>query len=130
MPAAAVDAAIVVLVVEDDRHARELFRTALRGEGYNVVAIEDGVAALTYLDSHTPSAVVLDLGLPRLHGRDVLAEMAAHGLTRDVPVVVVTGDPDPLLHELDYVCVLRKPIDSDQLLVTVRECIRKRRNPA
>lgn len=83
---------VVVLVVEDDRHTRELFRTTLRAEGFNVVAVEDGIEALTYLDTHTPSAVVLDLGLPRLHGRDVLAEMGAQGLTRMVPVIVVTGE--------------------------------------
>lgn len=115
------------LVVEDDRDARELFRSTLRGEGYNVVAVEDGVEALTYLNSHTPSAVVLDLGLPRLHGRDVLSEMAAQGLTQDVPVVVVTGDANALLHERDYACVLRKPIDPDDLIETVRRCISKRR---
>jgi len=127
VPAAAVNAANIVLVVEDDPHARELFRTALRTEGYNVVAVEDGVDALTYLESHTPSAVVLDLGLPRLHGRDVLAEMAAHGLTQDVPVVVVTGEADPLLHALDYACVLRKPLNPEELIKTVRDCIDKRR---
>ena len=128
MPAV-VDNTIVVLVVEDDPQARELFRSALRAEGYKVVAVGDGVAALGYLDTHTPSAVVLDLGLPRLHGRDVLAEMAAQGLTHDVPVVVVTGDSDPLLRELDYVCVLRKPIGPEELLTAVRQCINDRRSP-
>ena len=68
---------VVVLVVEDDPQTREMFRMALRSEGYKVVAVEDGVDALNYLETHIPAAVVLDLGLPRLHGRDVLAEMAS-----------------------------------------------------
>lgn len=118
---------VVVLVVEDDRQARELFRTALRAEGFNVVAVEDGIDALTYLDTHTPSAVVLDLGLPRLHGRDVLAEMGAHGLTRTIPVIVVTGESKPLLNELDYACVLRKPVGAEELIASVRGCIEKAR---
>ena len=42
----------VILVVEDDRQAREMFRTALRNEGYNVVAVGDGLDALTYLETH------------------------------------------------------------------------------
>jgi DNA-binding response OmpR family regulator len=114
---------VVVLVVEDDPQAREMFRTALRSEGYKVVAVEDGVDALSYLETHIPAAVVLDLGLPRLHGRDVLAEMASQGLTETVAVIVVTGDPNPLLDELDYDCVLRKPIGPEELLNAVRECV-------
>lgn len=104
-----------------------MFRSALRAEGYSVVAVEDGIDALNYLDSHTPSAVVLDLGLPRLHGRDVLAEMGAQGLTRMVPVIVVTAESHPLLNELDYACVLRKPIGPDELIASVRGCIEKAR---
>jgi chemosensory pili system protein ChpA (sensor histidine kinase/response regulator) len=119
--------AVVVLVVEDDLQARTMFRSALRAEGYEVVAVEDGVGALNYLDSHTPDAVVLDLGLPRLHGRDVLAEMGAHGLTHMIPVIIVTGETNPLLNELDYACVLRKPVGPDELLASVRACIEKAR---
>ena len=104
-----------------------MFRTALRTEGYNVVAVEDGVSALKYLDAHTPAAVVLDLGLPRLHGRDVLAEMGAQGLTRTIPVIVVTGESKPLLNELEYACVLRKPVGPEELLASVRGCIQKAR---
>lgn len=117
----------VILVVEDDRQARAMFRTALRNEGYNVVAVGDGLDALTYLETHSPAAVVLDLGLPRLHGRDVLAEMAAHGLTQAVPVIVVTGESRPLLNDLDYACVLRKPISPEELITSVRGCIAKAR---
>ena len=83
MLAAPANTTVVVLVVEDDRQARELFKTALRAEGYNVVAVGDGVDALTYLDTHTPAAVVLDLGLPRLHGRDVLLEMILLALSHN-----------------------------------------------
>jgi DNA-binding response OmpR family regulator len=129
VPAAAASAhTLVVLVVEDDRRAREMFRTALREEGYNVVAVGDGIDALTYLGTHNPpSAVVLDLGLPRLHGRDVLLEMAAQGLTQAVPVIIVTGESRPLVNELDYACVLRKPLGPDELIAAVRGCIAKAR---
>ncbi len=102
-----------------------MFRSALRAEGYNVVAVADGIDALNYLETHTPGAVVLDLGLPRLHGRDVLLEMSAQGLTQTVPVIVVTGESNPLLNELAFACVLRKPISAEELIVAVRGCIAK-----
>ena len=118
----------IVLVVEDDRQARELFRTALRAEGYKVVAVEDGLDALKFLEAETPAAVVLDLGLPRLHGGDVLREMESMGLTHSVPVIVVTGESRPVLNELDFACVLRKPIGAEELIAAVRGCIAKARS--
>ena len=117
-----------MLVVEDDAATRELFATALRAEGFAVVAVGDGVDALTYLDTHKPAAVVLDLGLPRLPGRDVLSEMAAHGLTREVPVIVVTGEPISGLDTRDFACVLNKPTSPEKLLETVRRCLRNTRS--
>ena len=84
--------------------------------------------ALTYLDTHKPAAVVLDLGLPRLPGRDVLNEMAAHGLTRQVPVIVVTGEPISGLDMRDFACVLKKPTSPEELIETVRRCLRNTRS--
>lgn len=124
MPTALPATAVVILVVEDDRQARELFRAALKTEGYSVVVVGDGIDALTYLDTHTPAAVVLDLGLPRLHGRDVLSEMAAHEPTQQIPVIVVTGELTAGLSAADYKCILIKPISPDQLITAVRRCLR------
>ena len=44
------------------------------------------------------------------------------------PVIVVTGESKPLLNELDYACVLRKPIGPEELIASVRGCIEKARN--
>jgi DNA-binding response OmpR family regulator len=116
--------ATVVLVVEDDPQLRELYRSALIHAGYAVVAVEDGVDALRYLDAKTPAAVVLDMGLPRLNGRDVQREMAAHRLTEHIPIIVVTGQTMDI-DERDYACVLRKPIDPESLTTAVQSCLRR-----
>jgi DNA-binding response OmpR family regulator len=119
-----------VLVVEDDPQTRELYRSWLRSGGYAVVAVPDGIDALRFAETTVPAAVVLDFGLPRLHGRDVHREMAAHGLTEQVPIIVVTGESGKI-DEHDFACVLRKPINSDELLAAVENCLRKRqRKPA
>jgi DNA-binding response OmpR family regulator len=118
---------LVVLVVEDDPQTRELYRTALReAGGYAVVAVEDGLDALRYLETESPAAVVLDLGLPRVPGGDVLGDMAARGLTDQVPVIVVTGSTPARLNERDFACVLRKPIAPDELVEAVRKCLASR----
>ena len=105
-----------------------MYRAALTVAGYSVFAVEDGVDALRFLESRTPSAVVLDLGLPRLHGRDVHREMAAQGLTRHVPIVIVSGDPSGI-DENDFACVLRKPTDGEALVTAVERCIRGAKRP-
>src|SRR5688572_16529808 len=94
--------------------------------GYDVVTAADGVEALRRIEGDQPSVVVLDLGLPLLSGRDVRRELAAHLATKDIPVVVVTGDPDDL-DPTEFPCVLRKPVTADSLIEVVENCLGSRR---
>ena len=112
-----------VLIVEDDPTLRRLYRTALTVEGFAVVTAEDGFDALRSVDLRRPDAIVLDLGLPRLNGRDVARELTANAGTQRIPIVVVTGEAAEL-NEADFDCVLRKPVTSDQLIDAVRNCLR------
>ena len=113
-----------VLVVEDDPELRALYRSALALAGYVVVAVADGIDALRHLDWDTPDAVVLDIGLPRLGGRDVQRELASHTDLRSVPLIAVSGDVSGL-NPKDFSCILLKPIDLDKLLEAVARCVAK-----
>ena len=124
MPAALLKRSSVVLVVEDDLRTRELYRGILQAAGHPVVAVDDGLDALKFLEATTPAAVVLDLGLPRVSGQDVYREMKAHGVADHVPVVVVTGNAPRDIENQGFACVLRKPLDPDDLVSTVQRCIR------
>ena len=115
----------IVLLVEDDLDLRTLYRTTLRAAGYAVFAVQDGIDALAFAEQTLPAAVVLDLGLPRLNGRDVQRELAAQAHTRHIPIIVVTGETSNI-NEQDFRCVLRKPIDPDELVSAVQDCIRRR----
>ena len=114
-----------ILVVEDDPDLRSLYRTTLRSAGYAVFAVDDGLDALEYVEQVLPAAVVLDLGLPRLDGRDVQRELAAQPHTQRIPIVVVTGQTENI-NEHDFACVLQKPIDADALVAAVRRCLQRR----
>lgn len=116
-----------ILVVEDDPALRNLFRAALNAAGYVVLAVEDGMDALRRIDVLTPDAVVLDLALPRLGGRDVHRELKARAETRDVPVVVVTGGDVGDLDLREFAGVLRKPISVDALVTAVDLSVRRAR---
>ena len=114
-----------MLIVEDDPVLRAMYTASLRLEGFAVVGVEDGVDALRHLEVNHPSAVVLDLGLPRLGGRDVQLEIRNRNDTIAIPIVIVTGEDTGDLDPKDFACILRKPIDPQSLVTAVRDCLRK-----
>jgi DNA-binding response OmpR family regulator len=113
-----------VLIVEDDRDLRELYRTALAQAGYEVGAVGDGTDALWRIDEWTPQVVVLDLGLPRLNGRDLRYELKSRPDTQHVPVVVVTGTDTSDLDPSDFAVILQKPVNPDTLVNAVNDIVR------
>jgi two-component system, OmpR family, phosphate regulon response regulator PhoB len=115
-----------VLVVEDDQELRTVFRFALKNAGYRVVDVEDGGDALRHVEHEAPSAVVLDLGLPRVSGRDVQRELAAGDATRRIPIVVVTGTATDDLDEKDFAAILHKPVHVDTVVEVVDHLLRYR----
>jgi CheY-like chemotaxis protein len=77
-----------VLVVEDDAALRAYLTAILEEQGYSVIAAGSGEEALQALGSAKAILAVLDIGLPGMDGFAV-----AEHLAKDVPVIVVTGDP-------------------------------------
>ena len=78
-----------ILLVEDDRMIAEGVRKALRSDGFAVDWVQDGDAALTALGGETYDLLLLDLGLPKRDGIDVLRTLRARGLA--LPVLIVTA---------------------------------------
>ena len=76
-----------ILVVDDDPLFRELYRTALRFEGFDVSTASDGVAALRSIERNPPSLVILDVNMPCLDGWGVLQELSRYDSTRNIPVI-------------------------------------------
>lgn len=113
-----------VLVVEDDADLRHLFSTHLALAGFTVETVGDGFAALRRIDQAPPDLLVLDLGLPMISGDCVANELAASAHTRDIPVVVVTGQltASP---PTNAACVLWKPVALPNLVATVKRCLQQ-----
>jgi CheY-like chemotaxis protein len=111
-----------ILIVEDDEDLRRLFRTALALAGYDVLEAGDGLEALQRIDHSPPDLVILDLVLPRMSGMVVREEIAAQAMTRDIPIVVITGSAAHA-GDLNVACFLRKPVDPDQLVDAVQNCL-------
>jgi DNA-binding response OmpR family regulator len=108
-----------ILVVEHDHATRTRHRDALVTAGYQAIAVEDGIAALLYLDSHpAPDAVILDLQLPRVPGLVVYEDLRARKTTRATPIIVVTGADGAEFAPRDVI-VLRKPMDEGVLVAAI-----------
>ena len=78
-----------ILLTEDDPALADLLLRACRQEGYSVDWVSDGVAADLALTSETYDALVLDLGLPRMDGLDVLKRLRKRG--SHLPVMILTA---------------------------------------
>ncbi|MET9664608.1 response regulator [Streptomyces sp. NPDC006475] len=88
-----------VLLVEDDLADAMLIGDALSERGArNLTQVEDGMAALDYLrdsENPKPDLIVLDLNMPRMNGRELLAIIKEDQALRTIPVVVLTTSAAP-----------------------------------
>jgi two-component system response regulator MprA len=116
-----------VLVVEDDEAIADVLRRSLRAEGHEVQSAGDGAEALTVAERFSPDLVILDLGLPRLDGIEVLKRLRADG---DVPVLILTArtETDDRVEGLDSGAddYLPKPFERAELLARIRALLRRR----
>ena len=116
-----------ILLVEDDSMIGESVSEGLKSEGYAVDWVRDGQEAETSIAATPYSLVVLDLGLPRRDGIDVLRGLRERHV--DVPVLVMTAR-DTVRDRIkgldagadDY---LVKPFDLDELTARARALIRR-----
>jgi len=121
-----------ILVVEDDPLLADGLQAGLRQTGFDVDHARDGVEAELALAAHDYAAVVLDLGLPRLGGLDLLKKLRARGSS--VPVLVLTARDrvEDRIKGLDsgaddYVV---KPVDLGELGARLRALVRRSRGEA
>ena len=105
-----------ILVAEDDPALARLYAAYAQSRGHQVVLARDGAETLVAAVAEPPDIVMLDIGMPKLDGRDVLRQLKANPRTAGIPVLVVTalgGDQNlrDLLLELGATDVLEKPVD-------------------
>ena len=116
-----------VLVAEDDRHVRQALERILRFEGYTVVTVGDGAAALEAIDAHTPDAIVLDVMMPLVDGLGVCRRLRARGDRTPVLMLTARDEVSDRVAGLDAGAddYLPKPFSLDELLARLRSLLRR-----
>ncbi len=118
-----------ILVVEDDRPILTGLLDLLRGEGYEVVAAEDGKQALRAYEQEKPSLILLDIMIPEKSGYDVCREIRAKDPRTPILMLTAKGQEVDKVVGLelgadDYVV---KPFGVKELLARVRALLRRNR---
>jgi DNA-binding response OmpR family regulator len=116
-----------ILVVEDDHAVQKALKRLFETEGFEIEISSDGKSALEAFQRATPSAIVLDLRLPQLSGRDVCREIKQQAPS--VPIIVLSAASDVsdkvLLLELGADDYVTKPFSPRELLARVRAALRR-----
>ncbi len=116
-----------VLVVEDDALLGDAIQAGLRQAGYAVDWMKDGVAAEQALSTEPYAAAVLDIGLPRLSGLEVLSRMRSRNIAIPVLILTARDTVDDRIKGLDAGAddYLVKPFDMGELAARLRALIRR-----
>jgi DNA-binding response OmpR family regulator len=105
-----------ILVAEDDTAVAKLYAAYAQSRGHEVLFARDGAEALVTAAVELPDAILLDIAMPKLDGRDALRELKANAKTARIPVLVVSAfgadqHLRDLLLELGAWDVMEKPVD-------------------
>lgn len=119
-----------ILVVEDEKNLREPLVYLLEKEGYQVVAVDSGTAALDVFRAEAPGLILLDLMLPGVNGNEVCRLIRAES---NVPIIMLTAKDT----EIDKVVGLEigaddyvtKPYSTRELLARMKAVLRRGQEP-
>jgi two-component system, OmpR family, alkaline phosphatase synthesis response regulator PhoP len=119
-----------ILVIEDGKALQRALQRLFEAEGFRVQIAGDGTTGLKLMKASMPDAVLLDLGLPGMSGREVCGEIRKISTT--VPILVVSAKTDVvdkvLLLELGANDYVTKPFSPRELLARVHVALRTKQN--
>lgn len=114
----------IVMVVDDESDILDILTQLLESEGFAVVAFGDSRAALEYARMQPPDLALVDLLMPNMDGRELIARVRADH-TGDFPIIVMSASMNfDHVRDLPIQDYVSKPFDLDDVLVHVRRALR------
>jgi DNA-binding NtrC family response regulator len=116
-----------ILIIDDDPHFLRVLQRILSGEQFSVAATSNPCDAIELVRSNNFELIICDLRMPDCDGLNLLHAIRSAG--NEVPVIILTayGEVDTYLEAMNAGATeyLNKPIQSDELVQVVRNCLRK-----
>ncbi len=119
---------LLLLVVEDEIPIREVLCSILEDEGYEVVGVGDGRAALAALAAGHFDLVISDTMMPRLNGVELARSLASDPTFRAIPLILMSALRSQPAREVPHAAFLAKPFDLYELLDTVERVLNERQS--
>jgi len=117
-----------ILIVDDERHNRELLEIMLSAEGFVLMTAASGEEALALVATQQPDLVLLDVMMPDMDGHQVAARLKSDPVTRNIPIIMITALDDRTARMIGLRAgaedFLTKPVDRAELSVRVRNLLR------
>lgn len=119
-----------ILVVDDDRELRVLYRMVLEREGYTIYEAANGAEALKFLMSQTPDVIVMDMLMPMLGGEAVMKRIQQMPALENVRIIVLTAYPRfrDIAEFLHADAFLVKPAKPQELVAAVQYVLDRERS--
>lgn len=120
----------LIRIVDDDASVRDALQYMLEQEGFNVVAYAGAEEYLVNDMPSRPGIVVLDIRMPGMSGMRLQDEMIARNIVTPIIFLTGHGDVDMAVRALRKGAYhfLQKPVDTGELIQSLRECLEKTRN--
>ncbi|MBR6514503.1 MAG: response regulator transcription factor [Clostridia bacterium] len=118
-----------ILVVDDDKHTRMLFRAVLEAENYTVFTAENGIEALEIIDREHIDLVVLDIMMPYMDGYEFTKTLRT--TDSNLPVLMVSAKQLPEEKRLGFMAgtddYMTKPVDEEEMILRIKALLRRAR---
>lgn len=117
-----------LLIVEDVQHILQLLEVTLRFKGYPVVTARNGQEALEKIEQEHPALIITDILMPKLDGFAMVHRLRTNPKTNHIPIIFlsatyVTPEDKQFGLSLGAIRFLEKPVDTEELLLTVAEVL-------
>ncbi len=117
-----------VLIVDDERHNRELLEVMLAPEGFLLLTAANGEEAIALVARQPPDLILLDVMMPGMNGYQVAAKLKGDSATTQIPIIMITAldDRDAMMNGLAAGAedLLTKPVNRAELRMRVKNLLR------
>lgn len=118
-----------ILVVDDDKNTRRLFKAVLEAENYTVFTAENGEKALEVMDKEHIDLVVLDVMMPKMDGYEFTKLLRENNHT--LPILMISAKHLPQYKKQGFLVgtddYMTKPVDEEEMLLRIKALLRRAR---